>query len=462
MRRSALALFATTLFTAASAFAGTWYVAPPASGGNNANSGTLSSPFATITKGVSMLSAPGDILYVRAGTYNEYVTIWDKTGTESDPIRVMPYNDENVIIDVAGVSYTGDPKAVVAIGDSAYVRFDDFEVKNGPEAGIRVYDANNIQVRWNRVNGNQKFGIVATSASASTRGTTHDIRIEGNTVKNNVLSNVSRNSSSGWTQGVGTYRVDDVQIVDNYVYENYGEGIDCVLTDGCTMTGNTTWDNFGTNIYLDNATNALVDRNFCMAGRAAVPGNYTRNGYGASGIAMANENYVVNGVHEQNPLNNITITNNITVNGKFGFTYGNYEDGGGLHNTLIANNTFYGGEDLCFYIQNASSGDIHDTTTIRNNIFYAKTGRNYAYATSTNITYGYNNWYNGTANTHKSGPSDVLANPLLVNAGTDTKTDYKLTSTSPCINAGTTITAVTTDYWGTSRSSTYDIGAHEY
>ena len=62
----------------------------------------------------------------------------------------------------------------------------------------------------------------------------------------------------------------------------------------------------------------------------------------------------------------------------------------------------------------------------------------------------------------KTGPGDVHGNPLLVNAGTDVKTDYKLTSTSPCINAGTTHSAVTTDYWGTARGTVHDIGAHEY
>ncbi len=463
MRRTVLALLVSTL-SAASAFAGTWYVAPPANGGNDNNSGTsTAAPFATITKGVSMLEDPGDILYVRAGTYNEFVTIWYKTGTDADPIRIMPYDGETVIIDAAGLTWSGDPPPVVAIGESEYIRFDDFDVRNGPEAGIRVYDAHHIRVRWNDVHGNQKFGIVATSASASTRGTTHDIIIEGNDVYDNVLNNSSRNSSSGWTQGIGTYRIDDVQIVDNYVYENYGEGIDCVLTDGCTTARNTLWDNFGTNIYLDNATNAVVDRNFCMAGRAEHPENYTRDGYGARGISTANEHYVVNGVHESNPLNNLTITNNITVNGKFGFVYGDYDDGGGLHNTLIANNTFYGGEDMCVYIENPAGSDVTDTTTIRNNIFYAATGQEYVYTTTTGVAWGYNTWYNGTANTHKSGSGDVHDDPDLVQPGGSDKTDYQLLSSSPCRNTGTTITAVTTDYWGTSRGATaYDIGAHEY
>jgi len=457
MRKPLLALLATTLFIAGSALAGTWYVATPANGGSDSNPGTLASPFATITKGVSMLSAGGDVLNVRGGTYNERVTIWNKYATDSNPIRVQAYNHEFPIIDVAGL---GGTSAAVAIGESSGIRFDEFEVKNSPEAGIRVYNANYVRVRWNSVHDCQAFGIVATSASASTRGTTHHITIEGNTVRRCVLNNSARNASS-WTQGVGTFRIDEVDIVDNYVSENFGEGIDCVLTDGCRILRNTSYDNFGTNIYLDNATDAVVDRNFCMAGRVTNYTDYQRSGYGASGVATANETYVVNGISESNPLNNLTITNNITVNGKFGFVYGNYESGGGLHNTLIANNTFYAAEDLLLYIENGTS-NVHDTTTVQNNIFYARSGRNYAYATSTSITYGYNDWYNGNSGTQKSGGGDLLSNPLLVNPGTGTKTDYKLTSTSPCINTGTYHSAVTTDYWGTTRGSVHDIGAHEY
>ncbi|HEY0159188.1 MAG TPA: right-handed parallel beta-helix repeat-containing protein [Thermoanaerobaculia bacterium] len=458
MRRAVLALLITTTLVTLPALAGTWYVAPPASGGSNTNPGTLASPFATITKGVSMLTAAGDTLYVRAGTYNERVTIWNKYATDANPIRVQAYNDEAAIIDVAGL---GGTTAAVAIGESSGIRFDDFEVRNSPEAGIRVYNAQYVRVRWNYVHDNQAFGIVATSSSSSARGTTHHIIIEGNEVRRSVLNNSARTASSGWTQGIGTYRIDEVDILKNYVSENYGEGIDCVLTDGCRIVENTVYDNYGVNIYLDNATDAVVNRNFCMAGRVSNHTDYQRSGYGARGIAAANETYVVNGVTESNPLNNLTITNNITVNGKFGFTYSNSQTGGGLHNTLIANNTFYGAEDLSLYIENGST-DVHDTTTVRNNIFYSRSGRNYSYATSANITYGYNNWYNGNANTHKSGPGDVLSNPLLVNPGSGTKTDYKLTSTSPCINSGTYHSAVTTDYWGTTRGSVHDIGAHEY
>ena len=55
-------------------FASTYYVAPSASGGDNNNPGSISSPWETITYALTQLSA-GDTLYLREGTYRETVTI---------------------------------------------------------------------------------------------------------------------------------------------------------------------------------------------------------------------------------------------------------------------------------------------------------------------------------------------------------------------------------------------------
>jgi len=62
------------------------------------------------------------------------------------------------------------------------------------------------------------------------------------------------------------------------------------------------------------------------------------------------------------------------------------------------------------------------------------------------------------------GSGDITSDQLLVNPSNGgSAADYKLQSTSPCINAGYTESAVTHDYWGTTRTSGfYDIGAHEH
>ena len=60
--------------------------------------------------------------------------------------------------------------------------------------------------------------------------------------------------------------------------------------------------------------------------------------------------------------------------------------------------------------------------------------------------------------------NDTLSSPVFANASGTTAADFKLSGASPAVNVGVTLTAVTTDFWGTVRpqSSAYDIGAYEY
>ena len=78
-------------------FSTTYYVAPSSSGGSDSNSGTLAAPFETLQYAINQLSA-GDILYIRAGTYRETITI-DEDGTSGNLIPIENYNNEVVTID---------------------------------------------------------------------------------------------------------------------------------------------------------------------------------------------------------------------------------------------------------------------------------------------------------------------------------------------------------------------------
>jgi serralysin len=373
--------------------AATFYVAP---NGSNTNPGTQTAPFATITKGVSVLKA-GDDLLVRGGTYRESVRIVNKHGTASAPIHIRAHPKEKPVIDGTGTTANG----LVIITLSSQIRLDGFEVRNGPKSGILLYDVQDVKVRGNDVHHHFRFGIHAVTDDAKKRGTTRRIVIEGNKVHHNVQQNANGRARL-WMQGIGTFRAAEVEIRDNDVYENFGEGIDAVMSDKVTIAGNTVSDNFSANIYLDNATNAVVDGNKVITGQAARPETYYRDGRPAPSIFAANEHY-----DERNPLRNITITNNTTIGGKYGFGYGNFQRGGGLHRTRIANNTFNGATDRVLYIE----PDAHDSTVIENNIFVAGEGHDYAYAPSGKITYRGNCWSGGKANTQKRGAGDVLAEP---------------------------------------------------
>lgn len=77
----------------------TYFVAK--NGNDSTGVGSESSPWLTITKGASILSA-GDILYVKAGTYRETVTL-DNAGLMGLPITIkaFPGDEGNVIISAA-------------------------------------------------------------------------------------------------------------------------------------------------------------------------------------------------------------------------------------------------------------------------------------------------------------------------------------------------------------------------
>jgi hypothetical protein len=76
------------------------------------------------------------------------------------------------------------------------------------------------------------------------------------------------------------------------------------------------------------------------------------------------------------------------------------------------------------------------------------------------VTYRNNNWYGGPAGS-AAGSGDVIANPMLANAGGTRAVDYKLTTGSPNVQKGISVTGVANDYFGTARPALFDIGAHQ-
>ena len=84
------------LSLAVSLNAADYYVATD---GDDTNPGTLVSPFKTVQMGVDQLSAAGDNLYIRGGTYSDTATINNKIGASGNPITIQNYNNETVTFD---------------------------------------------------------------------------------------------------------------------------------------------------------------------------------------------------------------------------------------------------------------------------------------------------------------------------------------------------------------------------
>ncbi len=86
---------AIVLGVASSLEAATYYVAT--NGNDTTGTGAIGSPWATITKGQSML-APGDTLLVRGGRYYESVTLTNQ-GAVGNPITIKAYPGETPVLD---------------------------------------------------------------------------------------------------------------------------------------------------------------------------------------------------------------------------------------------------------------------------------------------------------------------------------------------------------------------------
>jgi hypothetical protein len=420
------------------AAAATYVVAP---NGSNANPGTLERPFATIAFGVSKLAAAGDTLVVRGGTYRESITVWRKHGAAGRPITISAQRGEKPVIDGSGTR----SNAVVSITSSSFITLDAFEVRNGPHAGVLVYESQNIAVRWNDVHDCQTHGIGILS---DRRGATHDVLVEGNIVKRCVLSNFSGRARHGWQQALSANGCSRVTIVKNYVHENFGEGIDYILSDGGTIAHNQLWDNFSVNIYLDNARNTLVDANFITTGWARNPAQHFRGGLPAGGIDTANERYKF-----QRPLDALSIINNVVIGTSSGFRYRDAEFGGGLHHTVIANNTFVmTGQAVMI------EPSRHDTTTIANNIFEQRADSLPPEAPSSGIAFRTNAWHGGRGVIR--GTNDVNADPQFVNTHSGTADGFRLRASSPLRGAATPLPSVKTDFTGALRRAN-TIGAFD-
>ena len=144
-----------------------YYVSPS---GNDSNPGTESQPWKTLQKACNTL-APGDTVYVKAGQYNEKITV-NVSGTASGGyIVIRNYENDKVVIDGTGIS--GDN--IFYIEDKDYLKIIGFEICHNTGvndgSGIRIEGSGaHIELRDNKIyeiRGSDAMGITVYGASAS-------------------------------------------------------------------------------------------------------------------------------------------------------------------------------------------------------------------------------------------------------------------------------------------------------
>ncbi len=121
----------------------TYFVSPT---GNNANPGTLLSPFKTIQHALNVAAHPGDTVEVRAGTYFEKLTFPHSGSAAGGYITLEAYPGEHPILNGTGVpsSDVGFGNDMAQIINTSYVKLIGFEIAF--DKGNSTVDASGVHV----------------------------------------------------------------------------------------------------------------------------------------------------------------------------------------------------------------------------------------------------------------------------------------------------------------------------
>lgn len=421
------------------AVAGTLFVA---SDGRDENSGTTPlEPLRNLSKAAS-LAKPGMDVVVAGGIYPGPVVI-NQSGKEAAYIRFHAAAGQKVIIDGSTMSHESP---VVTI-NSSYVEFRGFEIRNSAGGqGVSVWCAHHDRIIDNTMHDTFKAGIFVGCDNPGVSGA-HTVR--GNTVFHTGAMNRARIVNAGWPQGITVKLTDDSLVANNVVFENYGEGIGPQQSRNTTITGNTLHDNYSVQIYIDNAPLTKVIGNFIYnTGNAS----FLSKGQQAIAIGAAIER-----VPNQLPLSGLVVANNITNAGRYGFYYGGFGHGGGVQDSVIANNTFANVVEAAVRID----PDSHSGNLYQNNVHASSEAGVLSMGSARGWSMDYNSWSGGAVAAEFVGQHDLQADPMLTQPGAKSAEGYRIAANSPVASSGAAIAAIKFDYWGKPRITPYSMGAHQ-
>lgn len=445
----------------------TYYV--NGSTGSNNGAGSSSSPWKTIQYGIDQLTA-GDTLIVKAGTYQEVILI-TTSGTAAQRITIKAADGESVTVDgnytlpTGGVSggtldgntyYAYNDNPLVRFKNCQYITWDGIDIKRSKGRGLQVW-------------GGGYHIIQNCSIYTCRRSLVHSYPYDNVPATDNTFRNLdcytggdfapfSRSASQlDWPVGFNESKGENSLVENVSVHEHWGEGMnigtggtirDCILYDNYAITG----------IYLGHESNLTVERNLIYH----TEDTYLRNGSVRAGIVLNNE------TGSTTPNENFHIRNNILINCGIAI-WGSQGTGLGHENIYFYNNTIVLPQSVYY---TSPAVDINTKPTFSNvkffnNIFLTETTPVAPSSAESGITFSHNCWtvappaWADDANDYDGDPA-LVDDAAVVARGLVDPTDYQLTVSSNCIDAGTSTGAPSDDYFGNVREGSIDIGAHEY
>lgn len=450
--------------------------------GDDANDGSLGSPWATLSWASSRLE-PGNTLYVREGVYNEQLKV-PSSGTSDNWITYEAYEGETPIIDADGLTLSHFNGVVEMVGKS-YIRIKGLTVKNGRTfqrnvAGIVARgNCHYIEILDNTISNMNCSGILCGMGYTSADELNSYITVRGNEIFD-VNHRVSQ-------EALTICNVDNFEVAYNHVHNTYKEGID---VKGSSSNGvvhhNKVHDLPGPGIYLDGNPIANVD----------VHSNYVYN-LGSQGPSGEVETWpyfynwmpgIALNSEPGSTIDYVNVYNNIVDNASYhSFTIGNSNkhESTRIRHVNVYNNTFERSPSAVGCNIVLPGAAYVEDINIFNNILWRRTphdnwGKAIGFAgaiedyTSLNIHHNLYEYFNVTYDSTGWIPGPFLgtdnvilakgANVAFVNGEPvfgDVNT-YRLKPDSLAIDAGASVD-LKVDYFGNPRpsGSGIDIGAYE-
>ena len=277
----------------------------------------------------------------------------------------------------------------------------------------------------------------------------------------------------------------------NHVYNNFGEGLVADrFSVRATLEGNVLYDNQHANLYLNSTTDTLIKGNFvfCTDDHTFWRKGSGRNYKPGPGIQIRDEAW---DIPNPPPLSSgYVIINNIVYGCGTNFGVSTQIAGGGLNNSLVANNVFAhargDGPAAGYDNVNFNSDASFNGSSFVNNVLLQSAAlgvntriqgwipSNFATFTLANNLYssapaeGWDNLGQEpgriVADPQLANPQLSTANPPLPVMGSLPDTDdFRLTYDSPALDAGQPLAAVLDDFFHQSRANAGppDLGVHE-